>query len=88
MQSIGPSVSAASVFTAGFPGIHTFAVVAAGGLMGAQFDVNGDAVNNAVAVQGSATTQITFSVYLASGDVLSYQGPAADLAGVRLGDEL
>ena len=87
MQSIGPNASPAPVFTAGFPGIHSFVVLGTS-LLGAVLDVNGAQIGNTSVVSDSAIRQIAFDVYLASGDVLSYEGPAADLAGVRVGDEL
>lgn len=86
-QVIGPNSSSVNVFTAGFPGIYVF-VARGANLMGAQLDVNGDAVNNTVVVQGSSTVQLSFNVYLASGDQVNYSGPVADLSAVRLGDEL
>lgn len=87
-MNIGPALVPTTVFTAGFPGIHTFVAVEATGLPGAQFFVNGDTVNNTVVVQNLVTSQMSFSVYLASGDQLGYQGPAAELYGVRIGNEL
>lgn len=87
-MNIGPALAPTTVFTAGFPGMHTFTAVAATGLPGAQFLVNGDGVNNTVAVQNLVTSQLSFTVYLDSGDQLQYMGPAAELYGVRTGNEL
>lgn len=91
MQNIGPSLlTPSSIFTATFPGIHTFTAVDTNSLLlGGQFFLNGDGIQ-AYSQIADATgyRQLSLQLYMVNGDVLSYQGPAATLAGVRIGDEL
>jgi hypothetical protein len=93
-MNIGPTFppsAPAVVFTATFPGIYSFVIVGSG-LGGSQAYVNGAGVNNVQQVSGgtagSSVVQLAFSAYLAQGDVISYEGPAAEMFGVRLGNEL
>jgi hypothetical protein len=86
-MNIGPSSTPTVVFTAVFPGVYSF-VITGSTLLGSQVFVNGAAVSNEQNVSSeTAIVQKAFSVYMAHDDALSYQGPVAELFGVRLGNE-
>lgn len=82
MLSIPTTSPRATVFTASFTGIYTFIVATPGG---EDFRINGTGF---VPAYDAAPGQRAFTVVLQSGDTLDYLGPAVNLYGVRLGDEL
>lgn len=75
-QSVGPNAEYVQVFEASFPGIHVFSWDTHSS---ASLCVNGDSEN---------TFLNGMAIYLNSGDTVSHKGPAIQLSGVRLGDEL
>lgn len=82
-MSIGPYSTPTTVFTAIYPGIQHFVLKLSDSGTGlVQF--GGQTIVSAYGsgVQGSG------SVYLEHDDVVTYQGPEAELFGVRLGNEL
>ncbi len=74
---IGPNASAAPVFTASFDGVYSFIVEP--NASGHVLDVNGTFISGGSTVGGSPGAQISYTVYLREGDVVSYLGAAAAL---------
>ena len=78
MISIGPNASPATVFTATDDGIHTFhfAIGSAGAI---DVQRNGQSIGGGTGI--NAAMEQTYTVFMAQGDTLDYQGPAAVLRG-------
>lgn len=91
MITVGPSETPVLVYTASAAGIHNFVLTdyTSGG--GAEFFLNGERANGnpTPSITGpEQVVQVGFVLYLAFGDEITYKGPEAHIAGVRLGDEL
>lgn len=76
-MNIGPNASPAPVFTASFDGVYSFALEPNPGTQA--LVVNGTFVSAGSTIGGTPGAQASYVVYLREGDVLSYQGGAADL---------
>jgi hypothetical protein len=77
-MNIGPNVSPAPVFTASFDGMYSFAIEP-NDYPNQVLDINGTFISGASTIGGSPGLQVSYVVYLREGDVVSYQGIAADL---------
>lgn len=86
MINVGPS-TLTQVFSASFPGIYQFVLVKTGALTPGDLWVANPGAH-ALDMSNNNDGSRCATVYLAANDAVLYVGPAAKLAGVRLGDEL